>query len=224
MTDPRAIYFRPEHRKDIGRIMVGLLPVSEIDIYKVALQLANEEISKTMPRWVDNLECYYTPNALYLAPFIAKIYDRYGITSSIATSGDHNEYAILTAYFTHLPEISHTYILRQGSITIGRVSLYNKLTHKYFTPYVEEAYTLELLPKILPQPIAEEITSCMMGVIARRCVTTHKYVAEWQDAWEQEVEFTYTDMFGRPPPKTMLVPAADSWESAAIKMHNEAMW
>lgn len=224
MSDHREIYFHKWRafipKGGIAHAMEGLC-ISEVDIYNKALQLANAEIEKTMPRYVGELQCKYKPNMAYMAPFIEKICAQYGITSTIQTCGDNKERCILTIHFTHMPDIVVKYIFVQHkNARIGRACLHKQLAHKYFTPYVEEAFILKYVFEVLPQPIAEEITSCVMGVIARRIIAKQPFMINWEDAWEQEVILTYVDMFGKWP-NNMLIPNGDSWESTAITMRLE---
>lgn len=98
-----------------------------------------------------------------------------------------------------------------------------KLIERWYTPYVDEILAIRQLHILLPQPIAEEIESCMCGVIARRFLQPYKMkLAKWNTrvAFENEIAFTYIDMFGYIPPESSLLTLRGvSWEAAAIRLH-----
>lgn len=230
MTDPRAVYFPKDFCKhgSLGYIMSGMIRIREKNISAIAYKQAHEKIMQTMPMWIDNLYCRYKPNLEYLAPFIIDCYLKCGINAVIYCVGAHKEFGTITLSFVHLPHITHVIsnLDTRNDMYLGINGLQQKLIETYLTPYVEEAYTLELLPQVLPQPIAEAIADCIMGVIARRRHNDGRppLVADWQTAWDHEVILTYVDMFGTWPRDKRLIPAEDSWEATAKKMILDEGW
>lgn len=223
MTDPRAVYF-PDYFGHPGEsLWVAVnrkIILRNVDVGITASKLAMEKIMKTMPIWVDNLQCTYKPNLEYLLPFIIACLREYNITAEIIMHGPHKVIGRIKLSYIPLPHITSTSeVDSRERLTIGQGALSRKLIEKYLTPYIEEAYTLELLPTVLPQPIAEAIADCLMGVIARRAVYSWglALAVNYVTAWDQEVILTYRDMF-KASPRVPKIPAADSWEAAAKKM------
>ena len=61
---------------------------------------------------------------------------------------------------------------------------------------LNEVRIIQLLPRILPQPIAEAIIDCMHGVITRRFIAPCWFISlnpKW--SWDTEVLFTYADTY-----------------------------
>ncbi len=229
MDDPREIYFPKNFRKhgaSLSYTMSRTIPLSDRNISQEVRKCVREKIMRTMPQWIDNLHCKYTPNVEYAAPFIVECYRKYGYLAEVEWVGKNKEIGTVTLSFIHMPDIKNRFdIDMRVSYELECRPLHYKLIDKYLTPYVEEAYTIELLPKILPQPIAEAIMECIMGVIARRIHWRNisKATLDWTKAWDQEVYLTYADMFGALP-HSIRIPSANSWEAAAIRMSLDDGW
>lgn len=220
MSDPRAIYFPCVHKGKLGNYVSMCIDVDGVwldnTIHALAVGIPGIMLVNGQYQFVS------IPERVELV--VARLYAKYGITALVdLVGGDHYTARL---HFTALPEI--TYMYEFDSKTIGFMHLsdiYQKLIKKYLTPYVEEAYTLELLPRVLPQPIAEAITDCIMGVISRRIALYGNRVEPiWQNAWSQETCLTYVDMFGYWPPINEKIPAGESWEAAAAEITLNEGW
>lgn len=222
MSDPREIYFKRSimYIKNLGAYVASRIEIDGVwlgdTIHTMAIGMSGIMMINGQYQLVSIKE--------RVAMVVAQLYAKYGITARADFIGDDHYAAQL--HFTMFPEITYAYEF--DSKCVGFIHLedmYKKLIKKYLTPYYEEAYTLDLISRELPQPIAEAITDCIMGVISRRVVLYGCRVERiWQNAWEQEVRLTYIDMFGYWPPTSAKIPAADSWEAAAVEISLNEGW
>lgn len=126
-----------------------------------------------------------------------------------------------TRWFARLPEVK--FRDKINLVTFNEVGYYDQINYaavlvgRYGTPHIDEILTLRLIPQLLPQPIAEAILDCMYSVIARRFKRdcTYPYFP-WSSkkSWQQEVEFTYGEMYREWYPG-YIDTHCESWEDAA---------
>lgn len=135
----------------------------------------------------------------------------------------HTNYWNIYKYVTvdkicYIPELPEMHFYAHDDVP-------EKLISRWYTPYVDEILIIRALHMLLPQPIAEEVERCMCGVIARRFLRPYKMkLAKWNTrvAFENEIAFTYVDMFGDlPPADSLLTARGNSWETAAILLHKK---
>ncbi len=149
--------------------------------------------------------------------YINSLYAKYGIVADCVGQ-------TFVRWFKKLPEIRVEMPIAEAQKTIWferACPLYKKLVERYYTPFVEEVLIFRALAEILPQPIAEAIFDCIWGVIGRRPYYEIRMIrTNREDAWRDEVCYTYYDMYGEMPDQ-LGIPDAESWEAAAKMLYSE---
>jgi hypothetical protein len=158
--------------------------------------------------------CRCTPTIVHILPRLIDYFTGIGI--SIEYDG-----VTLKLWFTYASDISAVINVKNNPEKIADWcggALYEELHTKYLTQYYEEVAALDLV-KSLPPPIAEAISDCIWGVIARRLPYEqfNNDVHPWNsnEAWEQEVTHTYRDMYGKNLCSYERAAHEHSWEEAA---------
>jgi hypothetical protein len=139
----------------------------------------------------------------------------------------------LVRWFERLPDVRWEFNCAEMSLIniIGCARLTEELFRQHGGLYVDEVLAVAAVRTILPTPIAAAIINCLRGVMDRRFInldvwqeSTHWNSAE---AWQEEVIYTYRDMYDaaapmpEPPPRRYRLDryAGQSWEEAATILH-----
>jgi len=173
ISNSSNLTFAPENISSLMLYLVGSM--HNYDSKSIAAE--KNKFINSYPK-IDGVELYFNFHAEFIVPH----YD----FKNIVVRMDHDN---VYYHYADMPEINSA-ISKADFMNTGNkgLALLNKaLVSTKFTPFIDEAVALDLIKKLLPQPIAEEITECIKSLMGDR--NNHYYCNDWNSkrAWRLQV-------------------------------------